>query len=453
MPPTLQHLGKLVDDTDIDGERRCDGVAPAHGNGLQLSRDRFLLLVSTLAFRGVDDSLSITWQLRAGSYAGPVLRSGVFAKSVNDWDVLGNGGKYVRQFGHPVAFGVPKGAVQRGQPLPHANVFAVKFRQCARTLAPEGHLLWNHEDAHMAARSQDVLWVQFRLNDAEDDLEILQPMTPLRQVGYSTWEQPCAHGDMRAINQTYVQPVVASADGSVWADVLYGKFNDHAVSGRDANAAGPVLIPCRYQFNAARGLYEWVEVGPTFGAGRYFEPSLLPYGDDWLVAARPVALGPIGWFRSSDPFAGRWQHHEPTDITCRNPLAAYACPDGQVRLLAGDPARSPHGSNRNPLYCFEIDPDHGCRAAAVQTVFDTYAAGVPIAREHGPLIDMPKLLPHAGGNMQTLIHRVRSCAFRFEELDYGGPVKLLTEGDFASTAIYHASLRYEQEYPGCWTFA
>jgi len=53
---SIVHLGKFIDDTRVPGERRQDGIAPAHGNGVQLSRNRFLTLVSTLGFRGVDDN-------------------------------------------------------------------------------------------------------------------------------------------------------------------------------------------------------------------------------------------------------------------------------------------------------------------------------------------------------------------------------------------------------------
>ena len=125
MIEAIEHCGKLIDECGLSGETRADWVAPAHGNGLPLSADRFLLLNSTLGFRGVDDNLSLTWQLRADRYDGPLVREGFFARSVNDWDALGDGRKFVRQFGHPVAFGVPRGALFNGQPARHANHFVV----------------------------------------------------------------------------------------------------------------------------------------------------------------------------------------------------------------------------------------------------------------------------------------------------------------------------------------
>lgn len=87
----IEHRGKLIDDCAINGERRADQVAPAHGNGIPLSRDRYLVLNSTLRFRGVDDNTSIVWQLRKGAYDGPVIREGLFAKSIDDWYPWGTG--------------------------------------------------------------------------------------------------------------------------------------------------------------------------------------------------------------------------------------------------------------------------------------------------------------------------------------------------------------------------
>ena len=102
---------------------------------------------------------------------------------------------------------------------------------------------------------------------------------------------------------------------------------------------------------------------------------------------------------------------------------------------------------------WEIDPANGCRAVDRRIVFDTFEAGVRIAADHGPLVDMAKLLPHTGGRTQYLVHRVRSVGMRFEEADYGGKLKLLTNDDFHATAIYYAKVHYDQSYPGTWQFA
>ena len=40
-----------------------------------------------------------------------------------------------------------------------------------------------------------------------------------------------------------------------------------------------------------------------------------------------------------------------------------------------------------------------------------------------------------------------------KEADYPSRIRPLTEGDFTSTAIYHARVTYTEEYPGMWSFA
>ena len=451
----IEHLGKLIDDCTIPGERRVDQVAPAHGNGIQLSRDRFLVLNSTLRFRGCDDNASIVWQLRNDGYDGPVIKEGLFAKSIDDWYPLGDKYRCVKQHGHPVAFGVPKGALIDGKPAPHANVFAVKWRKKARVFVPEGgYIMFKSEPKEVAARTQCVEWCQFRLSDAEDDVEILQPARQWRQVGYEDGEVIADHG-LAGMNQSFVQPVPLNDAATEWVDV------NHFPSGGDVGAqsialaaeASSRLAALRYRFDAGRGLYEWVETSTPFGE-RFFEASVAPWGSDWVIAARRIGSDPgIGWARTPDPFseAPALEIIEPPS-TRGCPLTVYRCPDRIIRLLTGDRTISPHDSNRNPLYLWDIDVDNGFRAGEPQEVFDTYKAGVPITKDHGPLIDMAKLLPHTGGSTQTLIHRVRTCAMAVKEADYPYRIRPLTEGDFTGTAIYHARVHYAGDYPGVWAF-
>ena len=47
------------------------------------------------------------------------------------------------------------------------------------------------------------------------------------------------------------------------------------------------------------------------------------------------------------------------------------------------------------------------RASQRRTVFDIVAAGLPIPVESRPTCDMAKLLPHAGGQEQIIVYRVR----------------------------------------------
>ena len=88
----IEPCGVLIADSTVAGETRRDGVVPARPNGIRISRARWLLLYATRSFRGVDDDRSIFWQLRAASPVGRVVREGLFARSVDDRDPLGDGG-------------------------------------------------------------------------------------------------------------------------------------------------------------------------------------------------------------------------------------------------------------------------------------------------------------------------------------------------------------------------
>src|SRR5690349_13559308 len=100
----LENKGVLVRDCTIPGETRADDVTPAHPNGIQVSRDKWLIVYATRGFRGVDDDRSIVYQLRQGAFDGKVIREGLLARSgVRETT-------HFLQHGHPVAFGVPKDA-------------------------------------------------------------------------------------------------------------------------------------------------------------------------------------------------------------------------------------------------------------------------------------------------------------------------------------------------------
>lgn len=419
-------------------------MAPAHPNGIPLGRDVFLLLISTLDFRGVDDSKGIVGQLRRGGFDGPVIREIPLVQCALDWDLFGDGELHVRQVGHPCAFGVPKGALAGGQVPAHANVFGLLWRCSARKISPGGVLYWDSEPARVRMASQHVRWRQFRLNDAGDDLEFLTEPEPLRLRG----ADDCGpHRSLpgRSLNQTFVQPVPYTPSADQW--IVCNHFIDSST-----------LAVLRFAFNAAEGLYEWVEMSKEFGEG-YFEASILPWKSDWIVVARSLAgedrtlaAPPLhGWARVNDLFAEEVVLRDfPEPGSFRAPVAAYACPDGAVRWISGNKSRSPQGLGRNPLYLFEADVENGFRTKNVQTVFDAVAENLPI--QPNPIVDMGKLLPHSGGRRQILAHRVRTIALRNAEADIGGPAKVLQPGDFASTAIYYAALDYGTDVPAAWQF-
>src|SRR5207302_211593 len=136
---SVKHLGMLVRECTLDGETRKDDVVPRHANCVQLSRDRWLVVYSTHGYRGVDDERSIVYQVRRDAPDGAVLKEGLLVRTLNDWKPNGvpaapEGKSYVKQHGHMVAFGVPKGALLDGKPAAHANVFVAQWRVLGRPL-------------------------------------------------------------------------------------------------------------------------------------------------------------------------------------------------------------------------------------------------------------------------------------------------------------------------------
>src|SRR5688500_6416359 len=106
MTTSIHHRGRLIGEAALPGETRADDVFPSHPNGIQISRTRFLVLFGTRGYRGVDDNRSILDQVRYGAYDGPVVREGMVTQTMNDWDPFGDDRRFVRQTGHPGAFGV-----------------------------------------------------------------------------------------------------------------------------------------------------------------------------------------------------------------------------------------------------------------------------------------------------------------------------------------------------------
>ena len=350
----IEYRGKLIHECTLPGETRADDVFPAHPNAIQVSARRFLHVYATRTYRGGDDDLSIVYQLRDGAYDGPVLAEGILAKSVNDWDPFDDGSAYVRQHGHPVAFGVPRGALIQGQPAPNANRFVAKWRVCARIVDPAtGFLVSSRSHPDLSERTQGVEWVQLRLNDAEDDMEIVQLAQPLRQRGYEGGDAFCSAAVL-TMNQSFVQAVPFNADASEWADV------NHFDGGR--------LAALKYRYNPQRGVYEWVEMGPLIEE-QLFEASLARYRGSWVISGRPHGGGAIGWFRTADPFGAASPSARPTSPVNSSPLTAYTYADGVLRVLTGDSTISPYGLNRNPLYLWDIDPEQRlCGVEAARSV-------------------------------------------------------------------------------------
>lgn len=428
MLTNIRYEGPLITDTSIVGQRKCDGIIPAHGSGaIRLSRDRWAIFISTLDIGGWDAVHSIVYQVRAGSPGGPVLREGLLMAAESNWRP-----GLRKCYGMPMAFGVPKGAPRR-----NANVFALQAYRRAMPeregmLVPRG--MHDEPGSRDKQRARDYLrieWLQFRLNDAEDDIEVIQPVRTLMQVGFDSEDHFCDLGPGCYMNHAMTPPVATDATCETWCEVATFAFDE--ASGRHGHGA---VSPIEYRWNPRCGLYEWSRVGSLhLIPGRAIgETSISRWEDAWVVAARSNCVdGSTAWYRTDDLFAGLG---EPVlrDGTW-GPRHSYRCADGALRLFCNDQNLSPYGHKRNPLYCIEVDPvtfDY----APPRVVFDAQAADLPLVE---PFLDMSKLCaPQA--NEQKLVFRLIA---RSQTTGPGSDAPAPTDEEMNIAGIHYATLEYD----------
>jgi hypothetical protein len=343
-----------------------------------------------------------------------------------------------------VVFGVPRGARINGRPPAYANLFVAKWRRVARVLDRKTNHL-EHATAHPQTRerSQGVEWVQFRLNELEDDLELVQPMKPLRQQGYESGATFCSREGATRMNQSFVRPVPFDDDCSQWVDCNH--FND----GR--------LAALKYRYSPESKLYEWIETGPLLADARHglSEASLCRLGGDWVIAARAAGRRGPAWARTNDPFHRIAPFTFATEPASAGPVTAFVCGDGVLRLFTGDPTLSPHGTPRDPLYCWEIDAASGFAAQRRRIVFDSVAARIPFRAAVVPKVDFCKLLPPHDG-AQLVCHRVVTRAYDFPYAGSDGKpigIPAINAEEKAACGIYAERLTYAQRPRAPWQFA
>ncbi len=436
---SIEPLGPFIRECTLPGETLKDDVVPRHANAIQVSKDRWLVIYSTHGFRGVDDERSIVYQLRRSAPDGPVIKEGLLVRAKDNWRPEGvppppEGKTYFKQHGHMVAFGVPSGAVKDGQLLPHANVFVAQWRVLARILDHQRDFL-EKTPAALHQKTQAVEWVQFRLNDRGDDIEILQPVRVLRQKGF---EKGAAFSSAPAawMNQSFCPPVPFNGDASEWVEC------NHFDRGR--------LAVLKFRFHPQTRLYEWVETGPllTDPKLQLSEASLLRLADGWLVAARTNA-GRVAWVRTANPFASWPPVVLAKEPAVSAPLTAFMCADGVVRLFTGDRAVSPQKYDRDPLYCWDVALDGAFTVRHRQTLFDSDQARLPMRRQIRPKIDFCELFPHHG-RTQLVVHGVSTRAFN--HLYEGTGIPPLHEAEKRASGIFCARITYRREPPPLWQF-
>ena len=443
----VEHHGKFLHECTLPGEGRDRNIYPAHPNGHQLSQSTFMFLYSTRSSRGDDDECSGIYQLRRGGFDGPVIKEGWLCRTTNEWNALGDGKPYVKQHGHPVVHGVPKGALIRGRRVAHENIFAVCWRREARYVDPQtGFMAYCHERPDLAG-TRDIEWLQFRLNEGETDIEILSPLRPLRQKGFEDSPQlRCEHPQVRWMTQTFVPAIPLNDDASEWVSVIHVNTPGENGSEEPGDHCDRIM-PIRFVFNAVAKLYEWQSAGVPVGRG-LFEASITRYQDSFVIAARQTAGGKrIAWGRTDDPLGNQLKLQLPNDEPNWFPFTLTTGPDGELRRAGGCIDLSPHQSGRDPIYACDIDPDNEFRRKRVAVLFDSRIARLPM--QNGALVDFPKLLTHTGGSSQMFAHRARSMYLR----DPKRPDRWLRQEEIDASGIYWGRVHFDQEYPAFWRFA
>lgn len=438
----IAYKGPFITDIDIDGERKGDGIIPAHPGCCQLSKDRFLVLVATLDPAGWDSNHSIIYQIRSRAPDGSIVKEGILASVTDGWDPLGNGLSLHRPLGMGVPFGVPKGAICNGKAASNANVFAIKwYRRGFLRVGDEllslteaeqrGHLPGG---AELHGRTMRVDWAQVRLNDTDDDLEILQPPQTLRQKGFDTDDPFCDLGPGRQMNHSMVPPVPMDDDCREWVEYA-------TIQGQEGGSAFGASAPIRYAFNDETGLYEWAQTGRQFldpDLPFLCESSIVRLDDDWLIAFRTQSPGVTYWFRCDDPFG---KLGDPRTTPCfPGPRHVYRYPDGVVRILAN---ALQCNRWRQRLCIWDVDTDR-IELSNERVILDSVDEGLPFSN---PGLDMSKLCSNQG-RRQLIIFRT----ITLKQTARGSADPPFTPAEHAAAGVYHAEINYAEDVPDRWDF-
>lgn len=434
----IEAMGELLREPNLPGERRADDVVPGQTSGLRLSKDRWLVLCNTRSFRGIDDERSVVYQVRKDAPDGHVIKEGFLAQSIDDWDPLKEGKPRVKQHGHVVSFGVPKGALIDGKPAGHANHFVALWRVVAVAYDPEKKAVPRTPPA-LRQQTQGVEWVQFRLNEAESDLEIVQPLARLRQAGFETGPK-FGSLDVAHMNQSFVPPVPANPACTEW--LLCNHFD------------GGRIAVLQMTFDPEKKRYRWTRSGPLAGGPESLlsEASLAKVGDDWVVAARTGGkTRGVAWTKSKNPLESLPEPKVVRPPVTDSPITAFVAADGVLRVFTGDVEASPRHRGRDPMYMWQVDPTDFA-AAQRETIFDTVEAKLGFRHSAWPKIDFAKLFP-PHGKTQLISYRVnvRSNNFGYDGVRKDIPVILPEEK--ARCGIYYSRITYADVVPEPWTFA
>jgi hypothetical protein len=355
--PRFFYKGSLISDTTIPGEQKKDNAQPSNAVCWQVSRDRFIWIYVITTFQGADSVRAIAYQLRQGTPDGKLVREAVLSPAVEKWDAFQNGEFFFKQQGHGKVFGVPKGAIDaQGKLLPSNNVFCGLWYQVPRPIdRTTGRLLLMKDANAINAQAQHERHtrlgsVQFRLNDREDDIEFLTPLTVLSQKGYETGNVFCSLGqEVTGVNHWYTPLQPYNANCTQWVDIRH--FYPRGIA--------PVLM----EFNGQTGRYEWIKTGSlsTLAKGAMIEGFINRLGEEWIIGARAFKQGAgteTIWYKTRDLFGGLGPPFlTPSPGAPHANRSAYVCGDGVLRIFGGNLATSPFNWSRNPQYCWDVDPN------------------------------------------------------------------------------------------------
>jgi hypothetical protein len=450
----IEHLGEFLREPNLEGERRSDDVVPGQTSAIRLSKDRWLILCCTRGFRGIDDERSVVYQLRKDAPEGKVLKEGFLAKSIPDWQppldkeakAVLKGLKVVKQHGHGVACGVPKGARIGGKPAATANQFVALWRVLGVPYDPDKKAVPRTPPALRLA-TQGVEWVQFRLNDAGSDIDIVQPVARLRQAGFDGEAFCSLH--VKWMNQSFVPPVPASADCSEW--LMCNHFDGGRIAALKL-AFSFFPVTAKDLGEGRRGVYKWVQAGPLTGGDKLAlsEASLARIDGEWIVAAR-VSGKPQGvaWSRTKDPLRALPEVKLGKPPATDAPCTVFRCGDGVLRIFTGDFEASPRRRSRDPLFLWQVNPETFACTGRTK-IFDTVEAKLPFRNAAWPKIDFARLFPlHGKTQLVTYRVNVRSYNFPYDGRPDIPPIRADEKG---ACGVYYSRITYDDVAAEPWSF-
>ncbi|MAE63214.1 MAG: hypothetical protein CMJ18_02980 [Phycisphaeraceae bacterium] len=422
----VNYNGVLIPESVVDGEGTADGMTPNYAQGMQVSRDRWLILFDTADRRGRDCWRAVFYQVRDGAPDGPVLNEKLLVAR-DRLAVSADGTELFRANGQPAVFGVPKGAFIDGRVPEHANVFAITWHGCAiqrRDGWSRGATDEDGWDASLLEPYHEI--VHARLNEAEDDIEIIEPRRRMQPADGTVVP---GHG--------WAQPIPDDAACTRWLD---------SFSGRPPPDPCSLIGAIAHEWDRRLGTYQWVRTGPFVEVRpklQVSETNLVKLGaDDYVLAARSFNKGGhTYWFRTADPFAGWGEYTEAPDTVGQR--YAFRCADGQLRVFLNRQDMTPYGDRRNPLYCFDVSPDD-FQYTHRRSVMDSRQLGLPLPE---PFLDHVHLYEPVG-NRQLMSVRTITC----RQVWHGDDKVMPSDQEMDTAGIHYVEIVYDRDCPPRWRF-